>query len=170
MEVAQANGALKSITRIRELECIIGYTFKDHALLERAMIHASRLMRQSEREYGGTANHNAKLEYIGDGILKAVVRRYLHVIYPHAPFHVVHEAGCILESNAALAYVAEQMNLYDYIHFPADLSVQDRFDPMYRRDIIARAYEAVVGALYLDGDNKAVEAFLNHTLFAEAQF
>jgi ribonuclease-3 len=136
--------------RITAFETRIGRVFKDRALLERALTHASHGDGRSRSQ------SNERLEFLGDRVLGLMAAAWLH-----SAFSGLDEGGLAhrlnaLVNKAACARAARRCDLGEALRLsPAEARVGGR----EKDSILADACEAVIGALYLDGGLEAAEAF-----------
>ncbi len=135
-----------------ELESKIGYTFKNRALLVRALTHTSYA-----NEAKHTAVHNERLEFLGDSILSLVVSDFLfraHKQYPEGELTRV-RAGLVCEE--ALFGYAKQIGLGTHLLLGKG---EEMNGGRTRASICADAFEALIAAIYLDGGVDAAQAFI----------
>ncbi len=138
--------------RITAFEARIGQKFKDQALLERALTHASHGDGRSR------AQSNERLEFLGDRVLGLMAASWLH-----RSFSELDEGGLAHRLNAlvnksACARAARRCDLGDALRLsPAE----DRLGGRNKDSILADACEAVIGALFLDGGLEAAQAFFD---------
>ncbi len=134
-----------------DIERILGYRFKDPAVLKEALTHKS-----FAGEHRGV-KHNERLEFLGDSILGAIVADYIYNECPHDEEGVLSKIKANLVSRRNLYLWGKQLGLG---HFMAlgrgELATGGR----ERDSIISNAVEAVIGAIYLDGGYEAARAFI----------
>ena len=134
-----------------DIERILGYCFKEKAVLKEALTHKS-----FAGEHRGV-KHNERLEFLGDSILGAIVADYIYNECPHDEEGVLSKIKANLVSRRNLYLWGKQLNLG---HFMAlgrgELATGGR----ERDSIISNAVEAVIGAIYLDGGYEAARAFI----------
>lgn len=119
------------------LQELLGYRFTRRELLETALTH---------RSFSKT--NNERLEFLGDSVLNFVVAHLLFERFPTADEGQLSRLRAHLVKGAALAVLARQFHLGEYLH----LGPGERKSGGFRRDsILAGALEAVIGAVYLDG-------------------
>lgn len=113
-----------------------GHVFRDPALLERALTHRS-----------AAAVHNERLEFLGDALVGAIVAEALYARWPKAAEGELTRARAELVRESSLAALARGLELGSRILLgPGEMKSGG-----HRRDsILADAFEAVVGAIYLD--------------------
>lgn len=114
----------------------LGYAFSDPELLERALTH---------RSVG--ARNNERLEFLGDAILNFVVAELLYQAEPQAHEGRLTRLRAHLVRRETLAAIARELDLGTALRLgPGELKSGGRG----RDSILADAFEAVVGAIYLD--------------------
>lgn len=115
----------------------LGWPARDPALVARALTH---------RSAGGADNE--RLEFLGDAVLSFVVAELLYREFGDAPEGDLSRYRAALVSGEALADVAEAVELGAHLRLgPGEL----RSGGFRRRSILADAFEALLGAVYLDG-------------------
>lgn len=125
---------IKSIT---ELQATIGYRFADETLLEQAMTHKSYC-----------AQNNERLEFLGDSILTFIIADLLYGAFPKAKEGELTRRRANLVNGRALCQKAKELGLGDYILLGQGEKLSGGFR---RQSILANTFEALIGALYLDG-------------------
>lgn len=119
------------------LKQALDYEFKDGLLLEAALTH---------RSAGGT--HNERLEFLGDAVLNCVVARLVFSEFGAADEGDLSRFRASLVSGDALAVIATELELGDYIRLGSGELKSGGFR---RKSILADTLEALFGAVYLDG-------------------
>lgn len=135
-----------------EIESKLGYTFKDRSLLALAFIHRSFINENKE-----VGNHNERLEFLGDSILGMLIADYLYRYLPSTPegeLSVLRSR--LVEASSCFQYV-QKYDLGKYLL----LGKGERMnDGRGRESILADLFEAIFGAIYLDGGLEAAKRFL----------
>ena len=130
----------------------LGYGFRDPALLEAALTHRSAGRRNYER-----------LEFVGDAVLNFAVAALLYRACPDADEGELSRYRAALVSGSSLAEVAAELRLGEQLR----LGGGEMKSGGYRRSsILADAFEALLGAVYLDGGTDAASAVIE-ALFAD---
>ncbi len=137
-------------TEEHTIEEVIGYRFQDAALLERALTHASATQ-------GGVSNE--RLEFLGDAVAGFVVCSHLFRALPEATEGEMTVIKSRVVSRRTMARVARGMELHRYLKVDDGLGAR-KIPP----SIQACVYEAVVGAIYLDGGMEPARRFVLRTL------
>lgn len=120
----------------------LSYTFSDQGLLEQALTH-----RSANRKY-----NNERLEFLGDAQLGQVISRYLFVTFEGASEGQLTRMRASLVKGQTLAAVALELNLGDYLQLGGGELKSGGFR---RESILADAFEAVLGAILIDGSEQA---------------
>ena len=135
----------------------LGLTFKNLKLLEEAFTHRSYL-----NEHKSSEAHNERLEFLGDAVLELSATHFLFHKYPEKSEGDLTAYRAALVNTYSIAEVADALGVNDMLL----LSKGERRDTGRARQIIlANAFEALVGALYLDQGYDAADAFLNKHLY-----
>lgn len=134
------------------VERLLGYSFKSQATLREAMSHAS--MDEETRAAAGLgARNNERLEWLGDGALNLACAHYLHTRLPDHPEGELSRFHSVIISRAACASYVAALRLDGYLHVGLAMSATG---------VTATAgnfFEALLGALFVDGGWDAVETF-----------
>jgi ribonuclease III len=139
------------------LEEVVGYRFKDPALLTLALSH------KSFASESGTGAYNERLEFLGDSVLAAVVAHALYAEYPHEPEGSLSKKKSLLVSRPSLAAWGERLGLGAHLILGVG---EESTGGRTRHSLLANAVEALIGAIYLDGGYEASAAFVRRW-FAE---
>lgn len=135
----------------------LGLSFQNLDLLVEALTHRSYL--NEHRTTSGS--HNERLEFLGDAVLELIVTHFLFLRFPTKPEGDLTAYRAALVNTYSLAETAEALGVNDMLL----LSKGERKDTGRARQIIlANAFEAILGALYLDQGYAAAEAFVSRTL------
>ncbi len=135
---------------------LLGVQFKNLDLLIEALTHRSYL-----NEHRTAGNHNERLEFLGDAVLELAVTHFLYTRFPHKPEGELTAYRAALVNTYSLAEEAERLGVNDMLL----LSKGERKDTGRARQIIlANAFEAILGAIYLDQGYEAAEAFIAKNL------
>lgn len=139
-------------------EARIGYTFANKKFLETAFTHRSFI---NENRAPGR-EHNERLEFLGDAVLELAVTAFLFEKYPAQDEGDLTAYRAALVNTISLADAATKLEMNEFLL----LSRGEAKDTGRARSIIlANAFEAVIGALYLDGGYDASYRFVDAQLF-----
>jgi ribonuclease III len=144
------------------LEGILGVSFKDRNYLLTAMTHRSYLNEHRD----ATQDHNERLEFLGDAVLELVITDYLFLKYPDKPEGELTAIRAALVNTNSIADAALQCGFSDFLLLSKGEAKDTGRARMY---ILANAFEAVVGALYLDQGYDAARDFIDRQLFARTE-
>jgi ribonuclease-3 len=135
----------------------IGVHFNDAALLRQAFTHRSYL--NEHREEGG--GHNERLEFLGDAVLELIATHHLFERYPDKPEGDLTAYRAALVNATTCASIANEIGMNDFLL----LSRGEAKDTGRARSILlANAFEALVGAIYIDQGYDAAKQFIEERL------
>jgi len=124
----------------------IDYTFKDEALLLKALTHRSAAQVNNER-----------LEFLGDAILGMVIADELFHRFPECSEGEMSRLRASLVKGETLSELAKELSLGDFLKLgPGEL----KSGGFRRSSILADAFEAIIGAIYLDSDLPTCRHFI----------
>lgn len=146
------NALQKLIQHAPEIESQIGYKFTDHQLLALAFVHRSFV-----NENRDITIHNERLEFLGDSVLGMLVAEHLYRYFPETPEgELSYLRSRLVEASSCVAYI-QKLNVSQYLL----LGKGERMnDGRGRESILADFFEAIIGAIYLDGGLDAAKNFL----------
>lgn len=133
----------------RALEEALGYVFEDETLLLEALTHRSFANEQRDRSLAD----NEKLEFLGDAVLGLTAAHLLHEAFPNATEGELTRRRADLVCEATLAELATEIGIGDALRLGKG---EARSGGRSKPRLLASGFEAVVGALYLDGGSKAL--------------
>lgn len=145
---------------LSELEGAIGVRFRNRALLRQALVHTSYLNENPGLDVGS----NERLEFLGDAVLGLVIGRMLYEDFPEVDEGSLTELRAHLVRRDTLARAAGRLDLGAYLSLGRG---EDAAGGRSRPTNLARAFEALVGAVYLDQGPEAVERFVHEALAPE---
>jgi ribonuclease-3 len=145
------------IMTIAEFEQHIGITFKNKSLLEQAFIHRSYI---NENPRSGLS-HNERLEFLGDAVLELVTTEFLYEKFPDHNEGDLTAYRSALVNAITLGEVSEGLHINEMMKFSKG---EAKDVSRARSSILADAYEALVGAMYLDQGYSSVREFIARTV------
>ena len=152
-----------------QLEGRLGYRFVRPQLLRRALTHRSapgeaRLARDGEK---GEIRHasNERLEFLGDAVLALLASEYLHESFPEWSEGQLSRSRARLVNAQSLGAAARRMELGRFLRLGRG---EEKTGGREKSALLADAFEAVIGAIYLDGGLGAAREFLRRTLLEPA--
>jgi ribonuclease-3 len=128
---------------ISELEEAMGYRFHDRNLLQLALTHPS-----IAHEQGGGQDHNQRLEFLGDAVLQLSITAELYGKFPDFGEGPLTQARAQMVNRASLAAQATKLQLGKFLELSRG---EETSGGRGRSSTISDAFEAVVGAVFLDG-------------------
>lgn len=137
---------------MNELEERIGYTFREPRLLSEALTHPSLT-----HEAGGQRFDNQRLEFLGDAVLQLVVTEYLFSQFPSEPEGRLTKLRARMVSRAALHRHGRAFDLGAHLRMGRG---EEASGGRERASTLADAFEALLGAVYLDSDFATVRNFI----------
>ncbi len=142
------------LERLGAFEKKIRHVFKDKHLLVQALTHRSYLNENKAFKLP----HNERLEFLGDAVLELVSTEYLYELYPYKQEGELTSIRAALVNTVSISNVGKDLGISDYLL----LSKGELKDTGRARAVIlANAFEALIGAIYLDAGYKAAKKFLD---------
>ena len=141
-------------TDLSIFENTINYKFNNIDLLKKAFTHSSYANEKHIEKY----DNNERIEFLGDAVLELVISDYIYKLFPHMPEGELTKlrAGTVCEGS--LAERARIIGLSEFLMLGRG---EEATGGRKRDSILADAFEAVIGAIYLDG---GIEAARKHIL------
>ncbi|MFO1519030.1 MAG: ribonuclease III [bacterium] len=142
--------------KLKILEKKLGVRFWKRELLKRALTHKSYA---NERKLDA-ACHNERLEFLGDAVLELVVSHTLMDLYPEAPEGELSKLRASMVNEKTLAALARSFDIGDMLFLGRG---EEMGQGREKSSLLSDAYEAVLGAIYLDrGFKKAFKVVRKH--------
>jgi len=130
----------------KELEIILDYNFKNPDLLKQSLIHKSF----------DNLNNNEKLEFLGDRVLGLIISKKLIEIYPEEREGIIDKKFANLVNKKICSSIANKLNIKKFMFLgPSHKFLQKSSDK-----IMGDCLEAIIGAIYLDGELRLAEKFV----------
>ena len=145
------------------LEEIISYHFRDRNLLAQAMTHRSWAHEQVSPHSQRAARHlhNEALEFLGDSVLGLIVADYLLRAYAQATEGELSRMKHRLVSAPTLAKASRELGLGEFLRFGRG---EEKSGGRRKAALLADVFEAVMGAIFLDGGLSAATEFVSRAL------
>lgn len=143
---------------LASFETKIGHHFKNARLLEQAFTHRSYL--NEHREVG--REHNERLEFLGDAVLELVVTEFLFAKYPEKAEGELTAVRAALVNTQSISAAATRLEMNDHLLLSRG---ESKDTGRARQIILANAFEALIGAIYLDAGYKPAATFIDAQLF-----
>ncbi len=142
-----------------KLEKTIGVKFKDKELLQQAFIHRSYLNEHPNFKL----SHNERLEFLGDAVLELVVTEHLYRNYPNPEGELTNWRAALVKGET-ISQIARELGFNDYLYLSrGELKSTGRA----RNLILANAFEALIGAIYLDQGLRAARDFISRFIIVK---
>jgi ribonuclease-3 len=144
------------LASLRELEERLGYRFDKIEWLDQALTHKS-FIHQTESSKKGS---NEVLEFLGDSVLNLLVSHLLLQAFPDAQEGTLSMRRAHLVKQSSLAHLSKEIGLQDHLLLgKSELLGGGR----KKSSILANAYEALIGAIYMDsGFDRTLEVIQHH--------
>ena len=134
------------------IESTINYAFKDKGLLTLAFVHRSFAHENPKMIVGD----NERLEFLGDAILSAIISDFLYSYLPnHSEGELSYLRSCLVDAQSCSRYL-RKMELQRFLIVGKG---EGRNQGRGQEAILADLFEAIIGALYLDGGIEVVTPF-----------
>ena len=138
---------------LRQLEKAIGYEFRDKSLLSTALVHSS-FSNEHRKEM---IPDNERLEFLGDAALELASSRYLYEHFPEEPEGALSKRRASIVCERSLAECARTIGLGDHLQLGKG---EEKSNGRERDSLLSDAFEAVIGAMFLDGGFAEAEHFV----------
>ncbi len=122
----------------QELEKRVGYTFKNKALIVEALTHKSY-----KKPY-----NNERLEFLGDAVLDLLVGEFLYHKFPDSDEGILSKIRASLVNESGFTLLARKIDLGSHIYLSA---AEENNNGREKPSLLSNAFEAVIGAIYLEG-------------------
>ena len=137
---------------LSQVETAIGYTFKNADTLLLSFVHRS-FFNEHKKE---VKEHNERLEFLGDSVLGVLVSEYLYARYPEeSEGRLSHLRAMLVEASMCAKFVGK-LQLAQFILLGKGEIIHLGRN---KESIQADFFEALLGAIYLDGGKEASEQF-----------
>ena len=138
---------------LQSFEESISITFTDQLLLRQAFTHRSYL----NEHRGEVVGHNERLEFLGDAVLELISTHFLYERFPEKDEGELTAYRASLVNAVTCAEVATALGMNDYLL----LSKGEAKDQGRARGVLlANAFEALIGAIYIDQGYETTQAFI----------
>ena len=144
--------------KLDEVQKNLGYEFHDLNFLKIALTH-----RSYSSEYG-LKYCNERMEFLGDGILSAVVSEYLYNKYSDDDEGKLSQVKAQIVSAKNLSVWAKKIKLDKFILVSKN---EELNFARQRESLLCDSFEAIIGAIYLDSNFETVKKFINNFLNLE---
>lgn len=143
-----------------ELQTSLGITFKNQELLKQAFVHRSYL-----NEARQIKNSNERLEFLGDSVLSFLTSQFLYETYPEYPEGILTNVRSSLVKTTMLSDIAKSLGLGELLFLSHG---EEASGGRTNQSLLADVFEALLGAMFLDGGIDTCKSFLTAHLFPRA--
>ena len=141
----------------KQIEEVIQYTFKDKNYITTCFKHRSYLTITGEPSWFS----NERLEFLGDAVLDLAVTEFLYSKFPEYREGELSKMKSVLVSRTVLAEIILKMRLGEYLLLNRG---EEKTGGRTRTSNLSNLFEAIVGAVYLDGGYFNALEFIRHSL------
>ena len=134
-----------------DIEEVLDYKFKDEQVLKNALTHSSYVNERSKLQ------NNERLEFLGDAVLELIVSFYLYKNHAHSSEGDLTKLRAKIVCTESLAMVSDALNLGKFVFMGKG---EENTGGRTRKSILANSFEALIGAIYIDGGIQEAEKFI----------
>lgn len=142
------------------VEAKIGFTFSNKDLLTQALVHRSFLNENRSFPLG----HNERLEFLGDAVLELVVTEYLYQHYDNPEGELTNWRASLVNSNM-LSILTTELDIEAFLYLSK--GEQKDHNSKARLKILANAFEAITGAIYIEHGYDGAKKFITTRLLSK---
>ncbi|MDF2819978.1 MAG: ribonuclease [Clostridiales bacterium] len=145
-----------------KIQKIIEYKFNDEKILLQALTHSSFA---NEKKLGKLGS-NERIEFLGDAVLELVTSRYLYINYETQAEGELTRLRASLVCEYTLAKCAKSLSLGRFLFLSKG---EEATEGRNRDSVLSDTFEAVIGAIYLDGGYEPAERFVIKNLLTDIE-
>jgi ribonuclease-3 len=149
------------VSNLAELQQRLGHKFRDEALLRLALTHPS-----VAHDSKALVPHNQRLEFLGDAVLSITLSKALYEKFPEADEGRLTKSRAKLANAASLAVHGRALGLGAHLILSTG---EERTGGRDRNSALTDAFEAVLGAIYLDGGLEAARQLVLREFTADLE-
>jgi len=143
----------QSINNISQLEDKVGYNFKDKGVISTAITHSSYANERKTKKI----KYNERIEFLGDSVLSLVISEYLYKMYPDLPEGELTVTRAKIVCENSLSKGAIDIGLGNFLLLGKGEELSGGRNKI---SILSDAFEALIGAIYLDGGFNTAREFI----------
>lgn len=147
-------------TDLTDLEQTLGVTFQNKDTLQQALVHRSYLNEHPDFRLG----HNERLEFLGDAVLELVVTENLYLHFENPEGELTNWRAALVNAEM-LAELCGTLEIEPYLHLSRGESKDA--NSKARKYILANAFEAIIGAIYIDQGWDASKKFIEERVLSQ---
>ena len=146
---------------LKEFAQKISVTFKNEDLLTQVFVHRSYL----NENPGFKLDHNERLEFLGDAVLELIVTENLYLALPNPEGELTNIRSALVRGQM-LSTIADTLGMDQYLYLSRG---EAKSSGKARQLILANAFEALIGAIYLDQGYEAASNFIKRNILNHLQ-
>ena len=150
------------MSKLTELEQVIGYEFNEQRLLQQALTHSSF----ANEKHMKKLSDNERLEFLGDAVLEVVSSEFLYKEHTDLPEGDLTKLRASIVCEPTLALCTREIDLGKYLYLGKG---ENLTGGRGRKSILSDALEAVIGAIYLDGGFEPAKAFIHRFILTDIE-
>lgn len=150
------------VSKLKELQAVIGYEFNQEGLLRQALTHSSYANEKRMKKL----SDNERLEFLGDAVLELVSSEFLYQNYQTLPEGDMTKFRASIVCEPTLALCTREIGLGAYLFLGKG---EDLTGGRTRKSILSDALEAVIGAIYLDGGFLCAKQFIHRFILTDIE-
>lgn len=139
---------------LKEFQQKIGYVFQDEGLLRQALTHSS----YANEHHMKKSPDNERLEFLGDAVLEIISSEYIYRLHEDWPEGEMTKLRASIVCEQTLAFCTRRISLGTYLYLGKG---EDQTGGRERKSVLSDAFEALIGAIYLDGGFSEAKAFVH---------
>ncbi len=145
------------------LEEKLGVKFNNLDLIRQALVHRSYLNEHPDFRLG----HNERLEFLGDAVLELITTEHLYANYPNPEGDLTNWRAALVNANT-LSGICKDLGAESYLYLSRGESKDT--GTKARQYILANAFEAIIGAIYLDQGYAAAAKFVTERVLVKLPY
>lgn len=146
---------------LNEFMKVLGVSYNDQSYLETALTHRSYL-----NENKNVKEHNERLEFLGDAVLELVVTDFLYKTYPNPEGELTNWRSALVKTDT-ISDVSRELGVEDYLLMSKG---ESKSFGRSRQLLLANAFEAISGSIYLDSGYDAARDFIARNLLTRLDY
>lgn len=144
----------KERQKLKRLENKISYRFKDQTLLKRSLTHKSF----ANEGHLSSLEQNERYEFLGDAVLELAISHLMMTCFPKDNEGDLSKLRAAVVNEKSLASLARKINLGEFLYLGRG---EDQCQGREKDSLLSDAYEALLGAIYLDGGFDQASRFVH---------
>ncbi len=148
--------------KIQKFQEVIGYKFGDTELLTQALTHSS----YANEHHMQKVSDNERLEFLGDAVLEIITSEFLYNEHPDWDEGEMTRMRASIVCEQTLAFCTRAIDLGDYVRLGKG---EDHTGGRKRKSVLSDTFEAVIGAIYLDGGFAHAKDFIDRFVLGDIE-